>query len=160
MKHVYWVVPGKLGGRKGSNQEPWNLQEFRDQGVQWIISLSERMLNRSVEVVAYGLRHLCIPLPKNAPPQPGDAEDIYYILPLIESFITKHLSDGKIVVHCSSGKDRTALVLAYFLMVNDKLTPADAITTIQAVLPVSFTAQGWREMAESILNRYVEDAKR
>lgn len=151
MKHVYWVVPGKLGGRKGPDQESWDLKEFRDQGVEWIISLSEIMLNRSHEVVAFGLKHLCVPLPKNIPPLPGDAEDILYILPFVESFIRNHLRKSKIVVHCSGGKDRTALVMSYFLMINHQLTPTQAMDAIKAIAPQAFTAEGWQDMALSIL---------
>jgi len=154
MKYVYWVIPDKLGGRKGPNREPWDLAEFRKQGVNWIISTSERMLNRSHEVVAFGIKHLCVPLPKNAPPLPGDADDIFYVLPLLERFIRTCLPESKIVVHCSSGKDRTPLLMSYFLMKSQRMSARQAMDIMTSIVPQAFTAKGWHEMALSILSRY------
>jgi protein-tyrosine phosphatase len=112
------------------------------------------MLNRSHEVVAFGINHLCVPLPNNAPPLPGDADDIFYVVPLLEGFISAQLPGSKILVHCSSGKDRTPLLMSYFLMKNQHMTATQAMDTMKSIVPGAFTAEGWHEMALSILSRY------
>src|SRR5688572_3918609 len=113
------------------------------------------MLNRSEEVVSHGLGHICVPLPKNAPPTRGDAENIYSLLPLISDFIDGCLRDGEtVVVHCSSGKDRSALLLSYFLMTTQDMTPGQAMRTIASLVPEAFSAEGWKPMTRRILTRH------
>ena len=157
MNNIYWLLSGKLGGRRGPDQCPWDLGQFRQEGINSIISLSERMLNRSHEIVQFGIKHVCVPLPRNAPPLAGDADDIFLVLPMIGALVTDLLQEGKVLIHCSSGKDRTPLMLSYFLMKHQGLSPKQAMNQLIDTAPNAFTADGWHDMAFSILSRYMKN---
>lgn len=127
MKHVFWLVPGKLGGRPGPDRAPWDLGEMRGAGVEAVLSVNDGLLCHPGDFRAYGIEYACIPLSDNAPPQPGDRERCLLALPLALGFVKEHLAEGRgTVVHCSSGKDRTGLLL---------------------------TAIGWEEFAVDVLRR-------
>jgi protein-tyrosine phosphatase len=152
MDKVYWINEGFLGGRKGPNQAPWNLLEFKNAGISLIISVTERMMNRSHEFLAYGIHHYCIPLPKNAPPLAGDAENCKILVPFIAEFIESSLKKGqRVIVHCSSGKDRTPLVFLYYLVRFKNYGVSDAFTFLQSKIPGLLTAEGWYELAWKLL---------
>jgi hypothetical protein len=39
VKHVYWVIPGVLAGRPGSDEFAWDLDELHRVGLRAILSL-------------------------------------------------------------------------------------------------------------------------
>jgi protein-tyrosine phosphatase len=57
------------------------------------------------------------------------------------------------VVHCSSGKDRTGLFLAYHSMREGGLSPEAAIEEARRVRPIALTAPGRHELALQVLGR-------
>jgi len=57
------------------------------------------------------------------------------------------------VVHCSSGKDRTGLLLAYYLVREEGLSVAAAMEELRRVRPIALTALGWHQFAIDILRR-------
>ncbi len=57
MDKVLWLLPNRLGGRAGPNREPWDLEEFRAQGVSLVISLTERIMNQSSQFFNLGIDH-------------------------------------------------------------------------------------------------------
>lgn len=153
MDKVFWLEPGRLGGRAGPNRHPWSLLEFSSNGVTLVVSLSERMYNTSHEFAAFEMDHVCIALPKSAPPKPGDGTEIAYLLPCIYDVVANHLALGekRVIVHCSSGKDRTGLFFVYYLMRTRSLSFESALETVSAIVPRLLTAEGWRDMSRSIL---------
>jgi protein-tyrosine phosphatase len=54
-------------------------------------------------------------------------------------------------VHCSSGKDRTGLFLAYWAMRTEGLSAEAAIERVRSVRPIAFSAIGWDELALDVL---------
>ena len=156
MNDVYWVLPEILGGRKGPNRSPWDVLELYTSGVRMVVSLTERMLNQSEELVKTGIDHVCIALPKNAPPKLGDKENIIRLLPCVYRIVEAQIEtgNGKIIVHCSSGKDRTGLFMGYFLMRFYQLSPDEAMARLEDIVPDLLSASGWREMASEVLDYF------
>jgi protein-tyrosine phosphatase len=151
---LYWIIPNQLAGRPGPNRQPWSITELRADGFTLVVSLTERLVNRSFEFAAHGLDHISIPLPKNAPPRPGDAFEIGALLPHIYEIVQQRLTaspEERILVHCSSGKDRTGLFMTYFLMRSQQLPMEDAFSQVRALRPDLLTASGWDEMARQVL---------
>ncbi len=154
MKHVFWLYEGKLAGRPGPDREPWDLSALRRGGIDSILSVNDGEHVETAEVLAQGLRYLCIPLSQNAPPLSGDEERCVAGLPVATRFVEGELDAGRtVMVHCSSGKDRTGLFLAHFAMRAEGLSAARAMAKIRSVRPIAFSAPGWLEHAERVLQR-------
>jgi protein-tyrosine phosphatase len=60
------------------------------------------------------------------------------------------------MVHCSAGKDRTCLLLAYYLMCTRQLSAPHAIAEVRSVRPIALSADGGEDFAYEVL-RQVED---
>jgi protein-tyrosine phosphatase len=153
MDKVYWVIDDRLGGRRGPNQEPWSLAAIKAGGVTMVVSLTERMFNRSVDFASVEIKHVCLPLSSNAPPLPGDEFNIASLLPGLVGILRKELAgNGKVVVHCSSGKDRSALLLAYYLKTTNQISTGTALDIVRSKNPEMLSAHGWLDMAIRILD--------
>lgn len=127
---------------------------MRDAGIGAVLSVNDGLLCHPDDFRAHGISYACIPLSDNAPPQPGDDEACLRALPLAGAFVQKQLASDRItVVHCSSGKDRTGLLLAYHLMREAGLPPAAAIEEVRRVRPIALTAPGWHDFAFDVLGR-------
>jgi protein-tyrosine phosphatase len=59
--------------------------------------------------------------------------------------------ERSVLVHCSSGKDRTGLFLSYYLCVTEGLGPGDAIREVRRVRPIALSADGWESFAYKVL---------
>jgi protein-tyrosine phosphatase len=154
MENVFWVIDGKLAGRPGPDRIPWNLAAMRDAGIGAILSVNDGLLCHPEDFAACGIVYACIPLSENAPPQPGDDEICLRALPLAYAFLQQQMRDGRAtVVHCSSGKDRTGLLLAYYLVREEGLSVAAAMEELRRVRPIALTALGWYEFAIDVLRR-------
>lgn len=154
MKHLFWLIPDRLAGRPGPDRAPWNLAAMRAAGVGAVLSVNDGLLCHPEDFRAHGIAYACVPLSDNAPPQPGDEEACLHALPRAYAFVHEQLSAGHAtVVHCSSGKDRTGLFLAYYLMREGGLSAAIAIEEVRRVRPIAFTAPGWDEHAVGVLRR-------
>ena len=152
MKHVFWLIPGILAGRSGPDREPWDLRELRDAGFGSILSVNDGLLCHQDDMVRAGIDYRCIPLSPNAPPQPGDLEHCQQALPRAFDFVTGMRDLGHTtLVHCSSGKDRTGLFMAYYLLRIQGLSPELAMAQVRAVRPIAFSAFGWEEFAREVL---------
>ncbi|CAN5503656.1 hypothetical protein BH11PSE9_BH11PSE9_29140 [soil metagenome] len=74
-------------------------------------------------------------------------------LPKAIAFVDVNASKGlSTLVHCHSGKDRTALFMAYYLMHRLAMPPSVAIARVKAARPIAFTAPGWSQFAHSVLS--------
>jgi protein-tyrosine phosphatase len=154
VKHLFWLTPEKLAGRPGPDRAPWNLASLRAAGIGAVLSVNDGLLCHAGDFRAQGISYACIPLSDNAPPQPGDAEACLKALPAASAFVEAQLASGRTtVVHCSSGKDRTGLFLAYHLMREAGLSPTAAIEEVQRVRPIALTAPGWYDFAFDVLGR-------
>jgi protein-tyrosine phosphatase len=75
------------------------------------------------------------------------------VLPQAYAFVKANIASGTItLVHCSSGKDRTGLFMAYFLVMSG-YSAVDAMTRVKAVRPIAFSADGWDVFALKVLTQ-------
>lgn len=151
MKDVFWAIPGTLAGRCGPDRVPWSVAELADAGICAIVSVNDGALCHREDFTASGIAYACIPLSDNAPPRQGDLEQCVDALPRIYDFIERHRAFGAVLVHCSSGKDRTGLALAYALMRAVGLDVSAAMTAVRDVRPIAFSAEGWYDFSERVL---------
>jgi protein-tyrosine phosphatase len=153
MEHIFWLVPDKLAGRPGPNLHPWNHSEISAAGFGAVLSLNDGSSCQPEEFAKYGIHYACVPLPPNAPPEPGDDTICIEGLSKAYSFVIAHLHDDRrVLVHCTSGKDRTGLFLAYFLIQKEQISPPEAIARVRQVRTTALTAEGWEELAEQVLD--------
>ena len=158
MEHIFWLIPDRLAGRPGPTVEPWNHSEINAAGFGAVLSLNDGSECQPGEFAKHGIHYACIPLPPNAPPEPGDDIVCIESLPKAYSFVIAHLNDDRrVLVHCAGGKDRTGLFLAYFLMQKEQISTAEAIARVRQVRPVAITAEGYEEFAERVLE-YLKSA--
>ncbi|MEY4729479.1 MAG: hypothetical protein RL020_637 [Pseudomonadota bacterium] len=151
MRHIFWLEPGILAGRAGPNREPWNLAELRSAGIGAVLSVNDGELCRAEDFVDVGIEYRCMPLSENAPPLAGDKAHCIEVLPHAYAFVKAKIASGTaILVHCSSGKDRTGLFMAYFLLMSG-CSPSTAIARVKVVRPIAFTADGWEAFALELL---------
>jgi hypothetical protein len=156
MRHSFWLIPNLLAGRPGPNRELWQVESLRAEGVRAVLSVNNGECCHADDFKRWNIDYLCSPLSPNAPPEPGDLEHCLAALPVGHEFIVSHVEAGQLtLVHCYSGKDRTALQLAYYLMRAHGCTAEDAISRVKAVRPIAFTATGWDSFAYRVLVRSV-----
>jgi protein-tyrosine phosphatase len=151
---LFWLVPGRLAGRAGPDRLPWKLEALRDAGVGAVLTVNDGRECDPAEFRALGLSYGCIPLPPHAPPWTGDDRKCLSALPLAHAFIEKQTAENRAtMVHCSSGKDRTGLLLAYYLIRSRSLSVDAAMREVRRVRPIAFTATGWNDFAADVLRR-------
>lgn len=152
MKHVFWLEPGRIAGRCGPNLEPWDPVEQYAYGIGAVISINNAERVYPEEFSALGMRYTHIPLSDAAPPRPGDLELNVKQLPVAYEWIDACLKDNlAVLIHCRSGKDRTGLLLAYYLMRRYEANPQEAIARVKAVRPTAFSSEGWGELVIDVL---------
>jgi hypothetical protein len=152
MDKLFWLLPGELAGRAGPDREPWNLDSLWSGGIRAILSVNDGRIVHAADLKARGIAYACEPLSPNAPPRRGDDEICRVALPRAYNFVEGQLRDGRpVLVHCSSGKDRTGLFLCYFLVRRFGLSPERAMDRVCLVRPIALSAEGWREFATGLL---------
>ena len=151
MDKLFWIIPGRLAGRPGPDEEAWDLQTFQQGSIGAILSVNDGHRCDQQELALLDIAYACYPLSDWVPPQPGDAEICLNILPAACAFVRSQLSRGRrVVVHCSGGNDRTGLCLGYFLVRYMGLAPNRALQTVRAVRPTALSAEGWEDFAHQI----------
>ena len=152
MKRVFWLEPGRLAGRPGPNREPWDIGELRAGGISAVISVNDGELCRAEDFEATGIAYTCAPMPDTVPPGPGDDARCREALERGLAFIDEHMVAGRaVLVHCSSGKDRTGLMLAYYLVARRNHGPEEALAAVRQVRSIALSADGWEELALRLL---------
>jgi protein-tyrosine phosphatase len=154
MQSVFWLIPGKLAGRTGPNLDPWDARDLKESGIDAVLSVNDGILVDVEDLEAAGISYACVPFSQNAPPVPGDLEICLEALPRAFEFVHEHIEAGKtVMVHCTAGKDRTGLLMSYFLMRTTAVTVEEAITAVRRVRPIALSALGWDEFGREILRR-------
>lgn len=154
MKHVFWLKEGKIAGRSGPDSNAWELHELKAAGFASILSVNngdgvhETMLSRLE--IAYAN----IPMSPNAPARNGDKELCIGNIPKAMNFIRKGLKDGPVLIHCRSGKDRTGMVMAAYLIEFEGYAPKEAMDKVISVRPIAFSADGWMKFGLDVLSSY------
>lgn len=152
MRNVFWIREGVIGGRSGPNRDPWSPKDLVAGGVGAVLSVNDGELVHADELAAAGIAYCCVPLSDAAPPQPGDVEICVEALPRALSFALRSINGHRsVMVHCSSGKDRTGLFLSYFLCATEGLSPDEAVREVRRVRPIALSADGWEAFAYRVL---------
>lgn len=152
MKHVFWLVPGALAGRSGPDQSPWIAKELHAGGIGAVLSVNDGAGCRAEELRGLGMSYRCIPLSDNAPPRDGDIEHCLDALPVAYDYVREELDQKRtVLVHCTSGKDRTGLFMCYFLIRESGISVREAIVAVKRARPIALSAEGWEDLAEAVL---------
>jgi protein-tyrosine phosphatase len=152
MEHVFWLLPGRLAGRAGPNRRPWDLGAIRSLGIGAVLSVNDGAGCDPTEFATLGLVYRCVPLPPNEPPLEGDEELCRLALPVAHEFVlAQHAAGRAVLVHCSAGKDRTGLLMSYYLMREYGLGVDAAIAKVRAARPIALSALGWEAMGRRVL---------
>ncbi len=152
MKHVFWLMPGALAGRCGPDQSPWDAEDLRAGGIGAVLSVNDGAACYIEDFTALDMGYRCIPLSDNAPPRRGDIEHCVNTLPQAYDYVRSELDRQRaVLIHCTSGKDRTGLFMCYFLMRESGLSVDEAILTVRRVRPIALSAEGWEDPAAAVL---------
>jgi protein-tyrosine phosphatase len=152
VNQLFWVVPRLLAGRCGPDEQPWQLDRLRKAGIGAVLSVNDGELCYPEDFAEHGLVYACIPLSRNAPPQHGDLERCLDALRSALSFAKENISRGiPVLVHCTAGKDRTGLFMAYYLTQCENLSSQEAIKRLRSVRAIALTADGWHDFALRVL---------
>lgn len=155
MKQIFWLRPNLIAGRSGPNRDQWRLAEFQQAGFSGILSVNYGEDVHETLLASLGLDYANIPMSSDAPPIIGDKAKCLQNLPKAMIFIETCLKQGPVMVHCRSGKDRTGLVLAAYLMAYEGLSSSQAIAEVLRVRPIAFSAEGWIDFAGEVLQDFV-----
>ncbi|MGS0682298.1 phosphatase domain-containing protein [Shewanella sp. 125m-7] len=151
MQHLFWLVEGQIAGRSGPNKDPWELAQLKASGVDAVLSVNNGEECDEAEFRALGLDYLCVPFSSNIPPKEEDLAYSVEQVPKALAFIRKCEAQEKtVLIHCRSGKDRTGLIMAYYLMDNGA-APLHAVSQVRAVRDIAFSSEGWDQFAFDVL---------
>ncbi len=153
MHKVFWLRPNVIAGRTGPNKDFWQPRELAKGGIGAVLSVNSGELAHLEDLAEVGISYTCVPLSDAAPPQPGDLEICTAALPKALEFALLSIDSGKsLLVHCTSGKDRTGMFLSYFLCKTEGLAPAEAIQAVKHVRPIALSAKGWESFTLQVLD--------
>ncbi|MGC7893605.1 protein-tyrosine phosphatase family protein [Vibrio anguillarum] len=146
-----FFVTNSVAGRCGPDKVMWDLEELWSSGVRAIISVNDGESVHISRLKAIGFAYEHIPLSSNAPVQSGDFEVCLDALPRIIKFIEQNETQGKVVVHCKSGKDRTGLALAAYLLKSKGFGVEESMAAVKDVRDIAFSAPDWDWFTEKVL---------
>ncbi len=155
MQHIFWILTGQLAGRPGPSREPWDLGELSRAGFSAILSLDDREIEPR-SIAAAGFSHELVKLPEQLPADDVVTQECISKLPTAYQFIRKNILNGNtVLVHCVGGRDRTGMVLAYYLCATLGLSPEEGIARVRDVRPEALDAlaPGWEDMALRVMSK-------
>ena len=153
MQHIFWLIKGEIAGRPGPDQQPWNPALLKQAGIGAVLTVNDGRLVHAEDLIAVGLDYARISLSSNAPPRDGDLELCVEALPRALAFLNQAIDAGKIpMIHCTSGKDRTGLLMCYYLCQCEAYNVKDAIAEVKRVRPIALTATDYEPFAEQVLS--------
>ena len=151
MRNVFWLRPA-LAGRSGPDQDPWDAAELAQGGIGAVLTVGDGELVNPEDFAVVGIEYRCLPLSNAAPPRPGDVELCCRTLPQQLAFVRSSIAAGRtVMVHCTSGKDRTGMFMSYYLAKTEGLSTAAAIDEVKRVRPIALTAAGWDPFTRQVL---------
>ena len=152
MKYVF-QLRDRLFGRPGPVYFPWVPSELAAGGVGAILTLNHGQSVYVDDLTAAGIEHGWFPMEDNAPPRPGDFEHCMATLPKALGFIENMHSQNKaVMVHCTAGKDRTGLMMAFYLCRHEGYCAEDAIAEVRRVRPEGLSAPEYEPFAIEVIN--------
>ncbi|MCE9686794.1 dual specificity protein phosphatase family protein [Shewanella sp. AS16] len=158
MQHLFWLVEDKIAGRSGPDKDPWDPMALKAAGIGAVLSVNAGTGCDAAALAAAGLRYACTPLTDNIPPQQGDLALCVAQLPKALAFIHQCEADAlPLLIHCRSGKDRTGVVMAYYLMSNGA-APLHAVSQVRSIRDIAFSAEGWDQFVFDLLYALQEAA--
>ena len=135
----------------------WDLDELHSSGIAAILSVNDGEAVHESLLDSLGIAYATIPMSGNAPVRAGDQALCLRNLPRAMAFIGDNLDVGPVLVHCRSGKDRTGLVLAAYLMAFEGCSASEAMDQVLEVRPIAFSAEGWMTFVRDVLKRFETD---
>lgn len=152
MKHLFWLVDGVLAGRPGPNIVTWDPHELYNGGIRAVLTLNRGYGVDTSMLEAIGIVHKRIPILVQEPPQPDAFEVAWPALEETSCWVWEQIQSEKpVLIHCTHGKDRTGLLLAYILVRYYDQTSQDAIEYVRRVRPIALTAVGWEQFSNDLL---------
>ena len=137
----------------------WDLHEIKSNGIASILSVNHGDAVHESMLSILGIAYSNIPMSSNAPAREGDKELCLKNLPRAMDFIRENLSNGPVLIHCRSGKDRTGMVMAAYLIEFEKYDAKKAMEEVIEVRPIAFSAEGWMEFGLEVLSLYELNSK-
>lgn len=151
MKDIFWLVEGKVAGRSGPNKTPWVLSDLAEAGFKAVVSLNDGAQCDTQAMAALGIAHKIFSLPDSIPPTEDDRVLCQAQLPKALDFIREcETNNHPVLLHCRSGKDRTGLMMAYYLMENGA-APLHAVSQVRNVRDIAFSSEGWDQFVFDVL---------
>ncbi len=151
MKHLFWLVDGQLAGRCGPDVNAWELAELKQAGIGAVLSLHDADNSDSQLFDTYQINYACIPVAHPVSPVDSDISICAAQLPKALAFIRQYEAENiPVLIHSYAGKDRTALLMAYYLMDNGA-APVHAVSQVRAICDVAFSAEGWDQFTFDVL---------
>lgn len=151
MQEVFWLVEGQIAGRCGPDTAPWDLHDIKAAGIDAVLSVNGGDGCDVAEFANATLDYACIPFSEHAPPEAADLAICVTQLPKALAFIQACEAQQKaVLIHCRSGKDRTGLIMAYYLMQNGA-APLHAVSQVRSVRDIAFSAEGWDQFVFDVL---------
>jgi len=154
MEHVFWLRKGKIAGRTGPNTNMWDLQEIESSGIRSILSVNNGEAVHESMLSNLGIAYSNIPMSSSAPARESDKEFCLKNLPRAMEFIRENLKNGPVLIHCRSGKDRTGMVMAAYLIEFEEYNAEKAMEEVIAIRPIAFSAEGWLEFSLQVLSLF------
>lgn len=145
-KLTYAVEPGLLFGRPGPNKSRWDLDALKRRGLAVVVSLVH--IEDPKVVARAGLKHYVIPFEDRLYlPYKTANGFVIEIFDRFDAVLDFHLPKGQaVLVHCNSGKDRTGLLLAYYLVSRKGISAKRALKTLRRLKPDALSASGYEEI--------------
>ena len=145
-KLTYAVEPGLLFGRPGPNKSRWDLDALKRRGLAVVVSLVH--IEDPKAVARAGLKHYVIPFEDRLYlPYKTANRFVLEIFDRFDEVLNFHLPRGEsVLVHCNSGKDRTGLLLAYYLVSRKALAAKRALKILRKLKPDALSASGYEDI--------------
>ena len=160
MQHTYWVLPDRLAGRPGPGRAPWDPSALASAGIGAVLSLDRSEVDAEA-LAAAGLEHAVVELPGDDEANEATEAACLERLPEAQAFLEAQAEAGRAtLVHCSMGRDRTALVLAYFVACQDDLDADFALARVRDARPDALFARRWEPMGLRVIDELMSRRKR
>lgn len=143
---TYAIEPGLLYGRPGPNKSRWNLPDLKQKGIAVIVSLVK--IERPEEITRLGFKHYVIPFEEKVRlPYKTANQFIFDVLDVFDRALDTHLPRSEpMLVHCNRGRDRTGLLMVYYLMTRKGMTAKKALKAVRRQKSDALLASGFEEL--------------